>query len=159
MAFVRSSSPRYFAPATFKVLDADGNLVTSKFDCEFKRHKLSELKKLQAEVGEWGAEVIKRLTDRAKAIEAAAKEGKGTEEANAEPDPAVAVQDMVNRRLLERVMTGWRGVQEPDKSEAVFSLTKVDAIEEEFPGFINACARSFWNSTEPTEAAHLAAKN
>ncbi|HYE39854.1 MAG TPA: hypothetical protein VEB23_07975 [Ramlibacter sp.] len=169
MSFVRAATPRFFAPAAFSILDADGQLVVSKFDCEFKRLRLSEQKQLQADVSQWSEEVVKKLQAKVVAITARAK-ASGAEEDGA-PDPAaqeeaereaqsveITLQDMVNRRLLERVMCGWRGVTEADGTPALFSLAKVDETEEIFPGFINACADAYWASQAPKAAAHLAAR-
>lgn len=53
MAFVRSTSPTYFAPATYSELDETGKLVASKFDCQFKRLSRTDLKALDAKVKGW----------------------------------------------------------------------------------------------------------
>ena len=169
MSFVRAATPRYFAPASFNILDATGQLIVSKFDCEFKRLRLSEQKQLQQDVSQWSNDVFKKLqakvvaiTEQAKAASAGegdAPESAGRDDAEGEVQSAeVTLQDMVNRRLLERVMCGWRGVEEPDGTPAPFSLAKVDETEEIFPGFINACAEAYWASQAPKAAAHLAAR-
>lgn len=158
MAFVRTLTPRYFAPASFETLDAEGNLINHLFDCEFKRLKLSELRQLQIKVAEWGSEIVKRLEARAQQI--AAAEAKGEQLPDRKPeDDASLQQDMVNRRLLQEVMTNWRAVQDENGQDMAFSMETLDKTEEEFPGFINACAKAFWKSTQPAEAAHLARKN
>lgn len=160
MAFIRAASPRYFAPASFQTLDNDGRLLTNLFDCEFKRLKLSELKKLQQRVNEWSAEILRNLNARAEAIRAASEKARKEDKPLELPEEDSApLQDLVNRRLLAEVMTGWRAVQAPDGSDLPFSLESVDMTEEEFPGFINSCASAFWKSCQPKEAAHLAAKN
>lgn len=37
MLFVKAQSPTYFAPVTFATLGEDGQLITHKFDAQFKR--------------------------------------------------------------------------------------------------------------------------
>lgn len=157
MAFIRARTPRYFAPASFNTLDGDGKLITHLFDCEFRRFKLSELNKLQAQLTEWGTEIMRRLQERADVIAKSADSGEPLPQEAADSEPTL--EDMVNRRLLAQVMTNWRAVQDEAGNELPFSLAALDATEEEFPGFINQCAKAFWKSTQPAEAAHLAAKN
>lgn len=158
MAFVRSASPRYFAPATLSTLSEDGLLIASKFDCQFKRLKRTELADLRRKTEEWGRTTMDRIRAQIEAVASSASGKPG----GAEPAQAArtdALEDMVSRKAMVEVMVGWRAVQAPDGSELPFSLAAMDQTEEEFPGFINACADAFWSSCTPREAAHLAAKN
>lgn len=158
MSFVRAASPQYFAPASFNLLGADGQLIVSKFDCQFKRLKHSELVALRRDVDKWSAAALKAIQARARALSGSSDEANG--DTGSLPDiDSERVDKMVSRQVLERVMVGWRAVQAPDGSDLPFSLENVDQTEEEFPGFINACAGSFWDSCSPKAAAHLAAKN
>jgi hypothetical protein len=160
MSFVRTASPQYFAPAAYNLLDAGGRLVVSKFDCQFKRLKHSELVALRRDVDQWAAQALKDIHARARELAAADE----ADALAAEADAPVAtdgsgIDKMVSRQVLERVMTGWRAVLAADNSPLPWSLDNLDQTEEEFPGFINACAQSFWDSCAPKAAAHLAAKN
>lgn len=154
MAFVRAASPKYFAPAVLNILGGDGQLIASKFDCEFKRLKRSDLVALRRDVDLWSAHAMADLQKQAQALAVATEEGNEPTRAGGN-----TVIDMVSRKVLERVLTGWRGVQAPDNTDLPFSLEALDETEEEFPGFINACSQAFWDSCEPKAAAHLAAKN
>jgi hypothetical protein len=156
--FVRAASPAYYAPASFNLLDTDGQLVVSKFDCLFKRLKHSELLALRRDVDQWSAQAMKDLEVRARAL-SASTDGQSREDEAASGNPDGGLEKMVSRRVLERVMTGWRGVKAADNSELAYSLDTLDETEEEFPGFINACASAFWESCTPKASAHLAAKN
>jgi hypothetical protein len=161
MAFVRSASPKFFAPATFNVLGANGELIVAKFDCQFKRLKHSELTALRRDLDRWSSDVLREIEARARKAMTPSADGA---DSNASADAAAAAateapENMVSRKVLERVMTGWRAVQGPDGSDLPFSLEALDATEEEFPGFTNACSQAFWSSCEPKAAAHLAAKN
>jgi hypothetical protein len=64
-----------------------------------------------------------------------------------------------DRLVFERVICGWRAVQDAEGIELPFSIESADEVEEAFPGFIGSCVRAFYLSTMPAEAAHLAAKN
>lgn len=46
MPFVNAKSPKYFAPARYNTLDADGVLLENKFDLQFKRHTTDQLEEL-----------------------------------------------------------------------------------------------------------------
>lgn len=128
MPFKRGASPTYFAPAEFNVLDADGKLAKQLFDIQCKRLKKSELEQLDVDIKAWAEE----------------------RRANKEPGNS-------DRKIIERVIVGWRAVQAPDGSELPYSIEAVDQVEEEFPGFMAACVRAFYMSTMPGQAAHLAA--
>jgi hypothetical protein len=158
--FVRAASPAYYAPASFNLLDADGQLVVCKFDCLFKRLKHSELLGLRRDVDKWSAEAMKDLQARAQAL--AGTDASPAQSAPAEPQADAdtnAQEKNISRRVLGRVMAGWRGVQAADGSALPYSPEALDETEEEFPGFINACTAAFWESCAPKAAAHLAAKN
>lgn len=66
MPFVNAKNPTYYAPAQHRSLDADGQLVVSKFDCQFKRLKKSELLDLEERLKAQGD---KRLRDRQLLVE------------------------------------------------------------------------------------------
>jgi hypothetical protein len=125
MAFVKTNSPKYFAPASINTLNADGQLVSNKFDIQVKRLTKSQLKDLDERIKAWD------------------------------------VADTANRdrAVLVDVMTGWRAVQDADGKELPFTLEALDQLEEENPGFVRTCIEAFYLSTQPTQAAHLAAKN
>jgi hypothetical protein len=125
MAFVRSNSPKYHAPASINTLSEGGQLVANKFDIQVRRLTKTQLKELDERIKAW--------------------------------DPA----DTANRdrAVLAGVMTGWRAVQDADGKELPFTLEALDQLEEEHPGFVRACVEAFYLSTQPTQAAHLAAKN
>lgn len=131
MSFIPAASPQYHAPATLKRLDADGRLETVTFDCLFKRHKATELEALD-----------KLIADH---------------KAKGEPNADMAV--------LHAVCLGWRvsvpGVGEgakPTVKNVAYSAELAKSMEEEDPGFVAACVRSFYLSTQPAQAAHLAAE-
>jgi hypothetical protein len=159
MSFVRSASPTYFAPAALNTLAEDGALVVSKFDCQFKRLKRTALSALRRDVEQWGAEAMARIRSRVESIGSVAASGQtsGVPVAAVEDDDSVV--NMVSRKVLVEVLVGWRAVQASAGNELPFSFEAVDQTEEEFPGFINACADAFWASCSPKEAAHLAAKS
>lgn len=131
MKFFPDPSPRYFAPASYKQLQADGSLRDFDFDCEFKRLKRTELEALDEQVKAW----------RKKKLD-------------------------VDAQLLAHVCTQWR--VKPPKADGSpgeevklipFAAEAAQLLEEEHPGFIAACVRSFYLSTAPVNAAHLAEKN
>ena len=158
MPITKSSSPRYYAPARYAQLSEDGAIAVALFDCQFKRHKLSELKQLQADFSAWSDEALQVLRKQAEVIAAAATEVPGASVASLRHEVETS-QDSVNLRLLRRVMTGWRAVQGADSADLPFSFEALAEMEEDNPGFINACADAFWASLQPKEAAHLAQKN
>lgn len=139
MSFVRAASPTYFAPASFTTLDGNGRLVEHKFDCQFKRLKREELEELDAAVS----------SANATASDANSSEG--------DASAPVAKPGSTDQMVLERVMVGWRAVQEADGTELQFSLEAVEETERLFPGFRAACVKSFYLSTSPKQAAWLAA--
>jgi hypothetical protein len=124
-------SPAYFAPATFKALDGAGALKEFEFDCEFKRMRRSEMEAIDAEVNQL------RATGKT-----------------------------VDLHVLARVCKGWRvkpPAQEgqPDQGpiHIEFSEDQAKELEEDYPGFIGACVRAFYLSSQPARAAHHAQKN
>jgi hypothetical protein len=158
--FKLAASPTYTAPATHNQLTDSGALQVNKFNLQFKRLKHSELKALRVDVDAWTKEVMERFRQKLTQARLAAVDGEGAEDgpeiglANA----AGGIKDMVNRKVLERVLIGWGLIQDADGADMPFSMDAVDRFEEAFPGFINSCAMAFWRSIEnPSEAAHKAA--
>lgn len=152
MTFVRSASPAYFAPASINTLSADGQLIVSNFDCQFRRLKRTELAALRREVEQQSSDVMMAIRTRIEGLAAAPAQPTPP----AAPEDADGVEKMLSRQMLVRVMVGWRAVEAPTGGELPFSFDELDRTEEEFPGFINACANSFWASCDPKASAHLA---
>jgi len=138
MTIIRTVSPKYFAPVTHKCLAANGLLQELKFDVQFKRLKQSERDALIE------ANALKR-----KQIEQDTENGINTNTA--------ALEEI--KELLRTYACGWKGVQEEDKTEVPFSHEALFDLCEDYSGLLVSVANAFWESFNPTTAAHLATKN
>ena len=141
MAIIRTASPTYFAPINFKCLSESGTLDEFKFDVQFKRLKQSENDALHRE-----------NIERARAI----RDQLGN---NGRVDDIQAQANQAAQDRLRQYATGWRGVQNEDKSDVPFSHDALFELCEEYPGLMNAINEAFSKSVTPEAAAHLAAKN
>lgn len=141
MAIIRTASPTYFAPISFKCLSESGKLDEFKFDVQFKRLKQSDNDTLHRE----NIERSRAIRDQ---IE---KDGRIDD-----------IQDQAKQAAQDRLRqyaTGWRGVQNEDKSDVPFSHVALFELCEEYPGLMNAINEAFAKSVSPEAAAHLATKN
>lgn len=127
--FFETLSPSYWAPVVYRQLGADGQVIEKKFDIQCRRFKSSEHAVLDKEI-----QGLRAVAD-PKAYEA----------------------------LLGKVLLAWRAeVKEGTAAEVKvvpFEVATLAEMEEQFPGFTFACARAFYSSLMPVEAAHHATKN
>ncbi|MGE0329691.1 MAG: hypothetical protein AB7P37_03250 [Ramlibacter sp.] len=127
--FFQDLSPKYFAPATYNYLDANGALCVIEFDCEFRRLKRSEVTALDAKQ----QEVSKTVNSTAGAA-------------------ALLADVCTNWRIKDASSpTGSKVIP--------FSLETLAQMEEQHVGFSGACVMAWWQSSTPVQSAHLAAKN
>ena len=141
MAIIRTASPTYFAPISFKCLSESGKLDEFKFDVQFKRLKQSDNDTLHRE-----------NIERSRAIRDQIEKDGSIDD----------IQDQAKQAAQDRLRqyaTGWRGVQNEDKSDVPFSLDALFELCEEYPGLMNAINEAFAKSVSPEAAAHLATKN
>ena len=141
MAIIRTASPTYFAPISFKCLSESGKLDEFKFDVQFKRLKQSDNDTLHRE-----------NIERSRAIRDQIEKDGSIDD----------IQDQAKQAAQDRLRqyaTGWRGVQNEDKSDVPFSHAALFELCEEYPGLMNAINEAFAKSVSPEAAAHLATKN
>jgi hypothetical protein len=141
MAIIRTASPTYFAPINFKCLSESGKLDEFKFDMQFKRLKQSDNDALHRE-----------NIDRSRTI-------RDQIEKDGSIDDIQAQAKQAGQDRLRKYATGWRGVQNEDKSDVPFSHAALFELCEEYPGLMNAINEAFAKSVAPEAAAHLATKN
>ncbi len=70
----------------------------------------------------------------------------------------IAAGKCTDAQLLERVMVGWRGVENLS-GPMPFTPENFALAEEEMPGLKQAFVRGYIASTSPTASAHLLEKN
>lgn len=122
--FFETPSPKYWAPVTYRQLDAEGNLVERKFDIEVKRLTATEMTARQNElVGKPGSD-------------------------------ALMLAEVVSAFRVDEPKDG-----KPNVKVIEFKPETLASMEEICPGFIFACIFAFYNSRQPTNAAHHIAKN
>jgi hypothetical protein len=141
MAIIRTASPTYFAPISFKCLSESGKLDEFKFDVQFKRLKQSDNDALHRE-----------NIDRSRVI-------RDQIEKDGSIDDIQAQAKQAGQDRLRQYATGWRGVQNEDKSDVPFSFEALFELCEEYPGLMNAINEALAKSVAPEAAAHLATKN
>ncbi|WP_372826536.1 hypothetical protein [Polaromonas sp.] len=118
--FFEDPSPSYFAPASFRSLNAAGALIKTDFDVEFKRFTKSALAAL---------------------------------------DARIRADKLSDEQVILDVATSFRVKVAGDVKSFPVTVEALASAEEKHPGFAATCARSFYLSINPSEAAHHAEKN
>lgn len=64
-----------------------------------------------------------------------------------------------HKDVLDKYMTGWRGVTDESKAPVPYSSEEREALCDEYVGMLGALAQAFYDTLNPKAAAHLASKN
>lgn len=67
--------------------------------------------------------------------------------------------EITDAEFFDKVMVGWRAVADADGQPVTFSKEALEQACKTVDGFGRACAKAYFDSVQPTAAAHLSAKN